>query len=69
MDFHSGSDKMKLPCPRLGEADLQLNMQRITALLKAHGQFPSKYRQLIWRFLLQVVNPDPNSSPNRLADV
>ena len=31
---------------RLGDSDVHLNTQRITALLKAHGQFPTKYRQV-----------------------
>ena len=34
--------------------DIRLSKIKLDALLKTHGEFPAKYRCMIWRFLLEV---------------
>ena len=38
----------------LGQPDTAVNRERLADLLAVQGEFPSKYRPLIWEFLLQL---------------
>ncbi len=38
----------------LGQADARVNRERLAELLDMQGEFPSRYRPLIWEFLLQL---------------
>lgn len=38
----------------LGQPDTAVNRERLADLLALQGEFPSKYRPLIWEFLLQL---------------
>jgi hypothetical protein len=38
----------------LDPAETQLNESRLRRLLKSYGQYPSKYRLLVWRFMLRL---------------
>lgn len=45
---------------KLTEKDIKINHSRLKMLLKTYGQYPSKYRLLIWRFLLRL--PENNEA-------
>ena len=38
----------------LTPAEREANVKKLRAFVEAHGEFPPKYRNLIWRFLLQL---------------
>ena len=38
----------------LSPAERRVNMQKLRSFLATHGEFPTKYRTLIWRFLLRL---------------
>jgi hypothetical protein len=38
----------------LSPKDKQINMKKLTNFLDKKGEFPNKYRPLIWRFLLRL---------------
>ena len=48
------SVKPSLHLAVLGQPETAVNMERLADLLALQGEFPSKYRPLIWEFLLQL---------------
>lgn len=38
----------------LGQKEKQVNLKKLRSFLEKHKEFPSQYRPLIWRFLLQL---------------
>lgn len=49
-----GSQQASLRVAFLGRSETAVNRERLADLLEAQGEFPSKYRPLIWEFLLQL---------------
>ena len=48
------SDPPLVRLTKLHPEDMKLNKKKLKYLLKNYGEYPEKYRLLIWRFLLQL---------------
>lgn len=46
--------KVVLSVALLGQSETAVNRERLAELLDMQGEFPSRYRCLIWEFLLQL---------------
>ena len=45
---------------QLTESETRVNLKRLQGLLRSYGEYPSKYRLLIWKFLLRL--PENNTA-------
>lgn len=53
----AGQDPMNIPLFQLAAltpAEKRVNFQKLQAFLMKNGEFPARYRPLIWRFLLKL---------------